>query len=311
MRLGVVVVNWNGLADTTACLDALARGGGNPSIYVIDNGSSDGSAQALSRRGDCRVIANGENRGFGAAANQGIDAALADGCGAVLLLNNDATMEPGALSALAAELEKDPAVGIVGCRIDRADGAGPWYQGGWTDLRRGRGHHTAPGGPPGAPADVDFVSGCAMLIRREALERFGRLSERYFMYCEDNDVCLRARAAGFRLRYLPAPLVRHKVGGSGGTSGTPQGAFLSARNRILLLRRFGRLSDRLLFPFFYKYEMLLRMARALRDGNPGLIAPTVAGMAAGLFASKREGEPYKPPAWILRAQERARTPDPR
>lgn len=307
MKVGVVLVNWNGLTDTEACLESLARQASDPAaepfVVVVDNASSDGSREALASRPGILLLPQAENLGFAAAANVGAREALARGAEAVLLLNNDARADRGALAALARELA-DPAVGIAGPRIERIHPAGEvWYDGGWTDLPLGRAHHRMPdGAPPDRPCDVGFVTGCAMLVRRAVWERVGFLSESFFMYCEDNDYCLRAAAAGFRLRYVPGARIFHKVSGSGADSRTPLGAYLSARNRLLLARRFGSPGDLSLVPVRYGREMIERLVRAARHRRWRVVAPTLAGMAAGLLAPRAE-RGYRPPDWIRRRHE--------
>lgn len=312
MKIGVVLVNWNGLTDTEACLESLARFGGggggkdvSAEVFVVDNGSRDGSREAFAGRAGIVFLPQEENLGFAAASNIGAREALARGAEAVLFLNNDARADRNFLMPLAAELANDPAVGIAGPRIEWIHPAGAsWYEGGWTDLALGRAHHRMPGDhSPDAPCDVGFVTGCAMLARREIFERIGFLDEGFFMYCEDNDLCLRAAAAGWRLRYVPRSRVFHKVSGSGADSRTPQGAYLSARNRFLLARRFGSFRDLARFPFAYGREMILRLARSIRHGRWRVIVPTIAGVIAGCLAPSRTATRYHPPAWIVRRQE--------
>lgn len=307
MKIGIVLVNWNGLADTEACLESLERlapdPGAEPFVVVVDNASTDGSREALASRPGLLFLPQDENLGFAAAANAGARAALARGAEAVFLLNNDTRADRGILTALAREFE-DPGVGIAGPRIERIHPAGEvWYDGGWTDLPLGRAHHRTPDkGPPDHPCDVGFVTGCAMLVRREVWERVGFLSESFFMYCEDNDYCLRAAAAGFRLRYVPGARILHKVSGSGADSRTPLGAYLSARNRLLLARRFGAAADLALVPVRYGREMAERLVRAARHRRWRVVAPTLAGVVAGLLAPLAE-RAYRPPGWIRRRHE--------
>lgn len=315
-RVGAVIVNWNARAHTLACLDALRAAVVAPparlDVIVVDNGSDDGSVEALRAREGVTLLANARNEGFAAAANAGVREALARGADAVLLLNNDTLVDPFFLGPLLAELAGDPAVGAAGPRIEWVRPVGAvWFEGGWTDLTRGRAHHTLPVARRNRtePCDTSFLTACAMLVRREAFARAGLFDEGYFMYGEDNDFCLRLAAAGFRMRYVPASRVRHHVSAGGSGSHTPQGAYLSARNRILLLRRFGAGRDRLLFPFRFGWEMLLRALRSIRRGRWDVILCTSAGVLAGLTAPRATAASYRPPAWVVRrhaAYRRAR-----
>ena len=238
-RVAAVVLAWNGREDTLACLRALQRATyPELSIVVVDNGSTDGGPEAVAAEFPAvRLLPLGENRGFAGGVNAGADAALGDGADAVLLLNNDATVEPGFLESLVDVACADGVGAACAQILDSATGR-IWYAGASYDPRRGhQGRHTGYGDPPLSPATAPYETeracGGAMLIPRAALEEVGPLDETLFAYAEDVDWSLRARAAGVPLRLSDARAT-HAVGSS--TSGAVH-AYYSTRNRLWFLER--------------------------------------------------------------------------
>jgi len=197
-------------------------------IIVVDNGSSDGSAEMVRAEfPQVRLIANEENRGFTAANNQG----LAAGQGRYLmLLNPDTELVGDALATMAGYLEEHPRVGVVGPQLRYADGrlqssrrrfptlatalfestvVGEW----WPDNRFARRYRMADT-PDDAIQPVDWLVGACLLVRREVYEQVGGLDEGFFMYSEEMDWCRRISSAGWELVYLPAATVVHHEGKS-------------------------------------------------------------------------------------------------
>jgi GT2 family glycosyltransferase len=228
--LTVIVVNYNGGATLRRGLRALwpeLRPGWD--VVVVDNASSDGSADDLESEFDgVRVIRNRRNQGFAAANN----IALRDtGGDNVLLLNPDVEVDPGAIATALGHLDAHDDVGIVGARILLPDGrfdpaarrsaktpATYWYK--ILGLSRLFPRHPRFGRyylsylDESAITDVDSVVGAFLLIRRSVVDSIGPLDERFFMYCEDEDWCWRARQAGWRVVYHPGVVVRHAKGSS-------------------------------------------------------------------------------------------------
>jgi N-acetylglucosaminyl-diphospho-decaprenol L-rhamnosyltransferase len=194
-----------------------------PETVVVDNGSTDGSIELVRAEfPEVRLIVNHRNRGYGAAANQALAASTAP---AVLLLNSDTELEPGALRALGRYLAEHPAAGIVGPRL--ADVGGRLqpstlsYPSAADMLLGDTGLHDVVRRVPGlrqrflrtwthdAARVVPWVSGAALAIRRSAFEAVGGFDERYFMYWEEVDLCRRMAAAGLETHYAPVTTVVH------------------------------------------------------------------------------------------------------
>lgn len=188
------------------------------------------------------LVRNGENLGFTAGNNVGFRYALARGdADWVWMLNNDTVVAPDALDAMLAAAAAEPGVGMVGSKLlfyDEPDvvqaAAGgvltPWK--GSTRLIGGERDR----GQWDAPREPEYIHGASLLARGEVLRRVGLLDERYFIYSEEVDWCLRTRAAGFRLAYAPASRVWHKEGRSVGQKSAFQD-YHAVRSKLLLVQK--------------------------------------------------------------------------
>jgi GT2 family glycosyltransferase len=226
-RVSVVVVSFESRDDVDACLRSLAAHGGDAiEAIVVDNASTDGTADRVAASHPAvTLIREPENRGFGAACNRGAAAARAP---YVLFLNPDAEVTPGAIEALARVLDAEPDVAIVGPRTVNEDGT-PQVSFGpaltplaeWRQRRLVRGVKRR---DPKAlrraeeqaatPSEPDWVSGSCLLVRRHVFAQLDGFDEGFFLYEEDVDLCVRARATGWRVRFEPAAVVRHRLGRS-------------------------------------------------------------------------------------------------
>jgi GT2 family glycosyltransferase len=236
VNLVAVVLSWNGREDTLAALESLR---GIPTV-VVDNGSTDGSADAVAERfPDVELIRAGVNLGFAGGNNVGIRRALDRGADWVLLLNNDAAVEPGLVEALEAAAESRPDAGVLACKVLFADSDRLWYAGASFDALLGRSRHHGFGGPdePGALTDTDRATGAAMAVSRAAIDAAGLLDEELFLYAEDLEWCLRIGEAGFAVVYVPAARVRHRVSAATGGAGSPATSYYETRNVLAVVER--------------------------------------------------------------------------
>ncbi len=244
MELAAVVVNWNQLDLTLRCLQSLERGSRVPDwLLVVDNGSpADPTSAVRARFPHAEVWRHAENLGFAAGANAGMQRALELGAEAVLLVNNDAVVAPDCVAELERALDADPEVAAVGGkvlteddppRIHFAYGILTFHG----EIAQRRGWLDPDLNAYGECRDVDYVSGCAMLLRRAALERVGLFDPEYFAYHEDLDWCTRAWRAGLRIRYVPTAVVRHRMHASTGGGYGSAITYLSQRNSILFVRK--------------------------------------------------------------------------
>lgn len=220
-RVAVVVLNWNGLAHTRACLASLARQAWqHVEVHVVDNASANGEADALAAEfgGRVRLHRAERNLGFTGGCNLALRVVLAEGrCRYVALLNNDAEAEPEWVAALVASAEADPRIGLVASRMvfhadpTRIENAGVHVLSNGDNAPRGR---HAPAERFAAPAELVAACGGALLARVATLQEVGLLREDFFANFEDVDLSLRTAVAGWRIVYAPAAIVRHHLNAS-------------------------------------------------------------------------------------------------
>jgi hypothetical protein len=228
--LSVIIVNFNGGRIVRECLEHLwPQLEDGWEVLLVDNASTDGSAAGLEEAYQgLSVIRNARNVGFARANNQAIRLSRGD---YVLLLNPDVSITPGALATALAHLGAHPDVSILGPKIllpgGRPDPAArrsfktpETYLYKMTGLSRWFPHHPRFGRyylsylREDEIADIDSVVGAFLLIRRSVIDAIGMLDERFFMYCEDEDWCWRAKQAGGRVVYHPGVVVHHRKGSS-------------------------------------------------------------------------------------------------
>jgi len=285
-RAIAVVVNWNGGAQNVECIASLLEQGLAPGeIVFVDNGSIDGSADEVHRRfPGIALIRNGENRGFGEGANQGAREALARGAGAVFFVNNDVRLPQGTLARLAVELERSPETGIVGPRVLYTNEPGiVWCAGGeltWRENLATLLGHRQPDGPQWRETrEVDYVAGCALLARRETLEKVGLFDARFFAYMEDVDLCLRAHEAGFGVRLVGDAAAYHAPSSTTGGDYNPRRKYMMGVNSVWFLKRHARARE---WARFFVYDVLTLPVVWLAELFRGR-AKSVVGKALGIF----------------------------
>ena len=228
----VIIISYNTCAITLKCLRDLHAAMSCPAeVIVVDNASTDGSAQAIARDfPSVHLIRNDRNAGFSSANNQAMRVARGE---YFLLLNSDAFVVPGVMETLVRYLENNPSVGVVGPRLLNSDGtlqhschhfpspARAWLENLWISTLLSS--HPAIGSYRRWDHDreriVDFVSGACMLVRRKTYEQVGGFDEMFFMYAEETDWQRRMRSRGWLVGFTPDAKVMHLGGASGGATG--------------------------------------------------------------------------------------------
>jgi N-acetylglucosaminyl-diphospho-decaprenol L-rhamnosyltransferase len=228
--LAVIIVSFNSAEWLAPCLESVFAHAGDCEldVVVVDNASSDGSAEFVEREfPNARVLRN-ENRGFAHASNRGFEITDAPH---VLFLNPDAEIHDGTFAQLVNVLRARPSVGLVGCRQLTSDGTlYPTIRRFPTPLRQllealgaerlpvratWMGQRELDLAAYDRETPCDWVSGSFMFARRDAFIEAGLLDERYFLYCEEPDLCAAIKAAGWEVRYVPDMTIIHHWGKNG------------------------------------------------------------------------------------------------
>ncbi len=241
----VIILNWNRKDDTLACLESLAcQTLPGIRIVVVDNHSTDGSSEEIAKRyPQVEQIVNLENLGFAVGFNIGLRFALDSGADYLFVLNNDTLLPPDCIEHLMQAVS--PEVGILAPLIYFADQPQRiWALGGSIhplllekrDLWAGK----IDSGDFPEILDCDFVTGCAMLFPRKALETVGLFDEKFRMYYEDFDMCQRVRQAGLHIRAVSTARMWHKVASSSGGSDSPNERYWMARSSVRYFRKHAR-----------------------------------------------------------------------
>lgn len=279
MELSIIIVNWNVAPLLAACLDSLHACMPDVSyeVVVVDNASSDGSVEMLRERfAGVRLIANTDNVGFAGAVNQGV---RASGGRFLWLLNPDTELTEDSYTTLRAALDLDPQAGIAGPRLVdthgiAAMGAGGRFPGMRSILNTALfAHRLLPRTRAAqglwlsfderAPRRIDWVSGAAMLMRRETFDSLDGFDERFFLLCEDIDFCRRALDRGWHTRYIPQTTVIHHEGRSIEQQDDELLSKRQASLRAYLEKRSGATrADLLMLPLKASYLVRLAIAHA-------------------------------------------------
>jgi GT2 family glycosyltransferase len=282
--VAVVIPSWNSLALLPRCLESLRDQGVELETLVVDNGSGDGTVAYLEREG-VPHLALPENVGFARAMNLG---ASRVGGEAVLALNADTVVEPGAVARLLEGLEADASLGGVQPRIlqleesagdaerARLYSAGQGLTQDGRAFERGAGEEQSPASRVGR--EIFGVCGAACLLRRELFDRLGGYDERYFAFYEDVDLNVRAQIAGWRFAYVPEAVVWHLGNASWMAAAPRPGAWnarLVARNRIATQAKFMPLRA-------LPRILLIEIGALVRAARQGRFRATLGGKLAGL-----------------------------
>lgn len=270
-RVGIVMLTWNQKQMTFEGIDALRRlDGPKPRVVLVDNGSSDGTCEAVRASfPEVEVLGLPENKGFCAANNRGAELLLNDpAVEYVLFVNNDIDLEPDCVNRLTEFMDATPSAGACGPLIFYDDPRDiVWAAGGriFTDLMwfppilRDR-----PWRCGNMPRRIDYIHGCALMVRRSVIEKIGMFDERFFIYHDEVDWCHRMAKAGWDVWLVPAARLYHKVSQVVGQH-SPMMIYYTSRNKLLFWWKHGRLSD---IPKFYVFHLWKLFRIFARAGTP-------------------------------------------
>ncbi len=286
----IVILNFNGQKDTVECLksiDRLKATNYKLKVVVVDNGSTNKFKIQFSgfawgenskfKDDELKIIRNDYNLGFAGGNNVGIKHSLEQGADYVLVLNNDTIVDENLLEQLLKAAKEDPEIGIIAPKIyfakgyefhkdkytDLEKGKVIWYAGGVMDwknvLGRHRGVDAVDIGQFNKSGLTEFASGCCMFVKREVFLKVGFFDEKYFLYYEDSDFCLRAKKMGYKIWFTSSALLWHKNAGSAGGSGSTLQDYYITRNRMLFGIKYA--------PFRLKFALLRESIFLLFQGR--------------------------------------------
>lgn len=236
------ILNTNRRQDTLECLDSLNQSSyGNQKTIVLDNSSTDGSNEAIREQfPGVQIITLVENLGYAGNNNVGIDAALSQGADWVLVLNEDTILDAECHTNLVRVGKSSGGIGVVGPMVyhhdepDIIQSAGGVLNSSWDSLHLAQ--NELDQGQNTEPHHVDFISGCAIMFSKNALDQVGGFDERFFYYKEETELCFRIRKAGWKIIHVPDAKIWHK-GVQLDYNPEPHVTYYSTRNKFLMLAK--------------------------------------------------------------------------
>jgi len=245
LRPYTITVNWNRADDTVQCVSSILDGNPGTEVIVVDNGSKDGSVSILRQRFPrLEILENQENQGYAKGVNRGIRLALERGATHLLIINNDAVARPSMVRELLEAFDRHPQAGIVGPKIFYYGTDVIWFNGGHFNHIFGLSTHPLMDRRDDGDdreREVDFITGCTMMVKAEVFADVGLFDEDFEIYAEDLDLCLKAKSRGYGSWLIPGALAEHKVSISTGVAGsnlmTPYRAYYYSRNMLMLVHK--------------------------------------------------------------------------
>jgi GT2 family glycosyltransferase len=245
-KIAVVIINWNSYLHSRNCISSLTESGINDfDIILVDNASTDGSGENLRNEFNGIIfLKTSSNLGFTGGNNIGIQYALDNQYDYILMLNNDVFVDQNFIFHLKDYLDLHPDVGAVQPLIyHHPERIKIWNGGGFFNriLAKSFSNRTFDGNI--VPREVDWISGCAFMVRATVLKETGLLNEKYFAYHEDVDLSFRIRGAGYKLVIIPQSIIYHIGGGSSNSAKkkkegyqNPDVHYYNTRNQIWIIR---------------------------------------------------------------------------
>jgi GT2 family glycosyltransferase len=299
-HVAIIVLSWNGIEDTLACLSALqSRDYSDSHVTLVDNGSAnDVVAQIRERFPSIHILENDTNLGFAEGNNRGIRHALAQNADYLFLLNNDTVVTADVVSKLVWAAQHEPRIGMLCPTIVSFFDPTKSYVGARVFWRAGIGVEIERS-PKDLPEvlDTDYAPGCAVFVKSQVVREVGLFDPAYFAYFEDVDWSLRCRSAGYRVVVVPQAVIYHKgtMDHAGGKSIVAP--YMFWRNRFLFMQQHGHWYHWLSFLKDYFRQLLLRFETATQKGDILTADAMLDGCWAGL--SRRFGDRLiRAPHWF-------------
>jgi hypothetical protein len=287
LRLGIIVVNYNGRAYVGDCLRALRASRRRPdTIVCVDQASNDGSADFIAKEfPEVTLLRSSTNTGFTGGVNLGAEYCLAQQHEAVVLLNPDTVVDPDFLGRLVSAAGRHPkSILAPAIRLFNPPHASGTYAG---TVRWWCGKVAVPAriqsiDDAGADQRITTASGCCLFIPAQALRDIGLLDESYFLYFEDADFLERAASSGYEVWYVPSAVVLHKESSATGGRQSPLAMYYFIRNRHYFVRKHRRHTP--VYGVFLVYalaDVTARLLTHITTASPSLAAAVLRGAIDG------------------------------
>lgn len=291
----IILLNWNGKEDTLECLRSLEKiNYPNYRICLVDNASTDGSVEAVrTAYPNVEIIENSENLRFAEGNNVGIRYALNRGVDYVLLINNDTKVDTEFLQVMVSFAENNSLIGLVGPMIYYYDQPNLiWSAGGEISFWRGRIAHRGLRQRNSVKfneiIEVDYLTGCTLLVKKEVIKKVGLLDSSYYIYTEDTDWCERAKRAGFKLFLVPQAKVWHKISSTSGGGLTDYKVFHKVKSNYLFFNKYARWYHWFTIPIFVIFGLIVEVFKQISSGNFKVVFSLFRGFGSVLWGKKEK-----------------------
>jgi GT2 family glycosyltransferase len=265
-KISAITVNYARDESVHKLIDSLEKSiieGFTLDVVVVDNAPVKPFKKLRDYKLNVTVIRPGQNCGFSGGNNIGIKAALKNGADYLLLVNDDTTVLPDMVKNLKGVLESDESIGVASPKIYFAKGhefhkkrytsdqLGRvfWFAGGHTDWAHAKSVHRGvdevDNGQYEKTEEIDFATGCCMMIKKEVLEKTGLFDEKYFLYYEDDDLCQRIKRSGYKIYYVPTAAMYHENASSSGGAGNVLHDYFLTRNQMLFGMKYAPLRTKI------------------------------------------------------------------
>lgn len=283
-KVSIILVNYNGKDYNKECIESIFNSSyKNIDVIVVDNDSKDGSVDLLREQFGNKIdlMLSRKNLGFSGANNIGIEKALRNGSDYIVLLNNDTIIDKDLISNMikAAKEENDAIISPKIYYYDNKDiiwsaGADMRWKKGVTDQR---GINQKDDGSFDKREEVEFGTGCCLLIPSKVISDVGLLSDDYFLYYEDTDYCMRVRAKGYKIVYEPTAVLYHKVSASTGGEVSPGYIYYNTRNRLIFNERFNK-DNKFIYSSYFYLTRVAKIVSWVVTGKGDLVKATLSAI---------------------------------
>lgn len=280
-KIAIILVNYNGEKYNEECICSILKSTyDNYEIIIVDNASTDNSVKLLREKFDenIKIIISNENLGFSGANNIGIKYALNNGFDYVMLLNNDTIIEKDMINIMINASEGNKAVSPKIYYYDNKSLI--WSAGGDINWKKGLpiqyGINSKDNYENNKKKNIQFATGCCILMPIEIIRKIGMMSEDYFLYYEDTDYCVRIIEEGFEIVYEPKAIMYHKVSASTGGEKSKMYWYYMVRNRLIFNNKFNK--KKYIYYLYFIITTLVKIIKYILNGNKIALIGTYNGI---------------------------------